>query len=481
MSGGADALDGRGEQYGISFTSTFGLGDQITLTLTDSRTGIQTQIGGGYASGVAPGYCFTFNQRIFALSGYTAYFSAIDLPTVWNDPNAAGNGYVQMADYYASQSNLFAMAPYQGKVLFCARNYVQIWQVDPDPANFSITQTLMNIGTMAPDSVQPIGDMDVYMLYDTGVRSVRVRDASNNAIIADIGTPIDMLIQSVLVTLTDAQKATACGIVEPSANRYWLYIPTAADNAASGVTGKIYVFSYFPSSQVAAWSTYDPTYQTAVSAPAANYPGSGAVTLAYTGLTVGKQYAWTPGANERSLANGSQLFTVGASGTGGAVFTATATTATVTGTANSATFTGTLNLINWFVPSKFELYDGQIYARYGNNLFQYGGAGNNVYENCGVTAVTPYLDSGLPGNRKSYRGIDCAYQGYWQVGASADFVSNVFKTVYRNDLSSYGYRNIEYAAEGTHYAFQMQEFGSGYARFSSILMHVVNPPQGSEK
>ena len=475
LTGGIDALDGRGAEYALAFSGTWGIGDEVTLTLTNSLTGLQTQVGSGNASGIAPNYCFTFNQKVYTLAGSATYFSAVNLPTTFNDPNAAGNGYLNMADYFAVQGALTGMAPYQGKLVFCTNACVFIWQVDPDPANWIKTQTLPNVGTMAPLSIQPVGDMDIYMLYSSGVRSIRVRDASNNAIIADIGTPIDALIQSVLVTLSDAQKATACGIVEPSANRYWLYIPTAADNPANGVTGKIYVFSYFPSSQVAAWSTYDPTYQTPVSAPGANYPSSGPATLTYTGLTVGGQYAWTPGVHEKSITNGSQVFTKGI------VFTATGSTAVVTGASGSAVFTGTLNLVNWFAPSKFELYNSQVYARSGDNLFQYGGTGNNIYENCGVAAITPYIDSGLPGNWKTYSGIESAFQGYWQIGVSADYVANNFRPVYQNTLSTFNYQSIPYDGRGTHYAFQCNEYGIGYARLSSLLMHIANPPQGYEK
>jgi hypothetical protein len=370
------------------------------------------------------------------------------------------------------------MAPFQGNLLMVCRDYVQIWIVDPNPADFQAVQILPNIGTMAPLSVQPIGDMDVYMLYDSGVRSIRVRDASNNAIIADIGTPIDMLIQSALAGLSDALKATACGITDPSANRYWLYIPSPADDPASGTTGLIYAFSYFTSSGVAAWSTYLPTFQTFVSALVTHYPASGAVIVIYSGLTPGSQYAWNPGANEVAMTYNGKIFTLGT------IITVVAgvTTLTVTGNANNAVYTGVLNLINWFVPQKFEIFKGQVWVRdTNNNIFQYGGPSNAVYENCGVQAITPYIDSGLPGNIKQYSAVESAMQGTWGISCSADYVDNVFRQVYLNNLSTFRYRRIPYSAKGTHYAFQFSEYGTGYARLSNALMHIANPPQGAEK
>lgn len=485
MAGGLDPLDGIGNEFTLAVNYTPVQGDMVTVTVSDTASGLQTQIGAGYASQVGPTFCFTFNNRIFALGSSpfvasSAFYSALTFPAVWNDPNAAGDGFTTMTNWFAGPASLQGVAPYQGSLLFANRNYVQVWSVDPDPSNFKAIQTLPNIGTFAPASMQAVGDMDVYMLYDSGFRSVRVRDASNNAIIADVGTPVDLLVQQLLAPLSDAQKASCPGIVDPAANRYWCYIPTAADSPSTGVTGKIYVFSYFTSSQVAAWSTYSPTFQTAISSPGANYPSSGTVALTYTGLTIGAQYAWNPGANEKSI-----NVSTGPGGTAafqGYVFTAVATTLTVTGSANSATFTGQLNLINFFVPQKFEIYNGQVWVRdTANNLFQYGGPGNAVYENCGVTGVTPFIDSGLPGNIKTFKALEASFAGTWQISACADYTANIFRSVYFNNQPTYAFKRIGYDAKGTHYAFQFGEFGTGYARLSSALMHIANPPQGAEK
>ncbi len=476
MAGGTDTEDGRGNEYLFDVVYTPQLNDQITLVLTDTLSGLQTSIGGGYVSGIALSYLYTFNNRIFGLSGSSWYFCALGSPTVWNDPNAAGNGFEQLSNFFATAATPKAIAQFQGMLAVANRDYCLVWQVDPNPANFALTQVVPNMGTMAPLSVQAIGDMDVFMLYDSGVRSLRVRIATNNAVIADIGTPIDMLIQSVLDTLPDALKATSCATVDPAANRYWLYIPTAADNPSTGTVGKIYVFSYFTSSQVAAWSTYTPSFQTAISAPGASYPSSGAATLTYTGLTVGNQYAWNPGANEQSIVVG------GAVVYQGFVFTATATMLVVTGVANGDSFTGQLKLINFFVPQKFEIYQGQVWVRdTNNNLFQYGGANNNTYENCGVNAVTPYVDEGTPGNIKTYQGLESAFVGTWRIGASADYTTQIYRNIYNNTLSTFSFKRIGWDAKGTRSSFQVQEMGTGYARLSSIMAIVAAPVQGQPK
>ena len=101
ISGGADALDGRGNDWAFAVSYTPVLGDLVTLELTDTLTGIQTQVGAGYASAVVPTYAFTFNNRVFTLGSSpfiasSAFYSALTFPTVWNNPNAAGNGFTTM-------------------------------------------------------------------------------------------------------------------------------------------------------------------------------------------------------------------------------------------------------------------------------------------------------------------------------------------------------------------------------------------------
>jgi len=335
--------------------------------------------------------------------------------------------------------------------------------MDPDPTLNHLNQTLPNIGTVAPLSVQAVGDMDVYMLADNGVRSVRVRDASNNAIIADIGVPIDAIIQPLLASLTDAQKATGCGIVDPGSNRYWCYIPNP-----DGSAGLIYVFSYFrdanPELQVEAWGAYAPTYQAAVTAPAATYTGAPPV-VTYTGLTVGARYGWTPGANELLLVNGStSLNEQGA-------FVATATTAVVTGNLAGNAFTGALSQTTSFVPIKFVTYQGQVWVRSSNMIFQYGGPTNASYDNCGLTGRIPYLDCETPSTRKHYNGMEAAIEGYWNIGFSADYNDSNYKLAYANNAPSYQLGKIPVNRKGTHFSLEFTENGNNYGRLSHAVVH----------
>jgi len=463
---GSNAGDGKGDTWRVSLGGTENASNQVELDVP-SNFGTQV-LASGDSIGQSPIFALTLASRVYYISGTSLFFSALEDPEEF-EAQGIGSGFIDMSNQYSDPESVNGLASYQGKLAVFGRRNTLIWQIDSNPANFKLAQILPNIGTVSPNSVQAVGDMDVYALADNGVRSLWVRDASNNAVISDIGTPIDKTLQAVLTTLTDAQKARSCAIVEPSSNRYWCFVPNTADTD-NGV-GKIYVFSYFPGSQIAAWSTYSPSYQLAIAAPAANYTAS---IVTYTGLTVGKRYAWTPGAHETKIVCGS------ATVTGIGSFVATATTAVVTGTGATVTFTGALAVTTYFTPKKFVTLLGQVYVMGEDGaVYQFGGADGNTYENCGVDAQTPYIDNGSPATIKQFNSIDAGFQGTWQIGVSLDYYTQLFKQVYSNTQSSFRLGRIGYSGSGTHYSLQFTESGNGYALLGMAAMHIAG--QGAEK
>ena len=240
-------------------------------------------------------------------------------------------------------------------------------------------------------------------------------------------------------------------MVEPASNRYWVYLPKQDDTP-----GTIYVFSYFSSSQIAAWGTYAPTYQSALTPTGLNY-----------GVTAGTRYAWKPATGESKLTCGAVVLTQ----EGAFIAPAGATVATVTRSDAGSVATGALSATISFVPESFIVSNGQVWVRAGNLMLQYGGSSNASYDNCGLEFITPYIDSGTPATKKQFTGIDCAFQGTWQVNAAFDFNVNSYRKIYVNTAPSFMGADIGWQATGTHYSFQGIESSSGMAIFASLMCH----------
>jgi len=196
----------------------------------------------------SPGeFALPVKTKMYALNDSLLHFSAIDDPTEWND-TTLGAGFINLSNFSRGSEDLKAIATYFDNIAILAEESIQIWFVDPDEALNAQIQVLQNTGTIAPDSVVEFGENDVFYLALSGLRSLRSRDSSNAAFVGDIGNPIDELIKESIQenrTLAELSKAT----LEQRDGRYII-----------AIGDKMFVFSYFPSSKVSAWSIYEPGF-----------------------------------------------------------------------------------------------------------------------------------------------------------------------------------------------------------------------------
>lgn len=199
---------------------------------------------GASVAGASAVALLTHGDKMYAEHESILSFSAIAAPTDWK--TAAGFGFKNMSNQSAGSETLTALGRYQNLMAVFARRNIQIWYMDPDPLQNVQKQVLANIGTFAPRSVISFGDVDVFFLADSGIRSLRARDSSNQSGVSDVGTPIDDYVLDYLKTLTEAQRTAAVAVLEPISGRYIL-----------AVGSRVFVFSYFATARISAWSTYD--------------------------------------------------------------------------------------------------------------------------------------------------------------------------------------------------------------------------------
>lgn len=203
----------------------------------------------GANSTIAPGsYVKAIGSKIYFVSDSDTVFSGVGTPTSFNT-DTTGAGFIDMAAEAAGSEHLTALARYNQYVAIFAGRTTQIWYMDPDPDLNKQIQVLYNTGTFAPGSVTQFGDHDLFYLDETGIRSMRARDASNSASTDDVGVPIDTLIIDKLQTMSLADRLKVFGLIEPSEGRFWLCM-----------LDTIFVFSYFSGSSINAWTTYKPGF-----------------------------------------------------------------------------------------------------------------------------------------------------------------------------------------------------------------------------
>lgn len=224
----------------------------VAITTTGSITitpasGITIENGSATAAVYEPGrYAKTVDTKMYVLSGSVMHYSGVASPTDFD--SGTGNGFDNLSTNTAGSEQLVAMANYFQNVAIFSRNNVHIWAVDADPAQNLEVQVLNNTGAIAPKSVIEFGDNDVFYLSESGIRSLRARDSSNAAFVNDVGVAIDTLVQDIIRT-NEIAGQQAAGVLEPRDSRYML-----------SIDDDVFVFSFFPTSKVSAWSQYSPGF-----------------------------------------------------------------------------------------------------------------------------------------------------------------------------------------------------------------------------
>lgn len=241
----------------------------------------------------------TVGSKVYSTAGSILHFSGIKEPTQWTT-DAIGAGFINMASENSGSEQLTAVERYQSLLAVFSPSVVQVWYIDPDPELNRQSQILNNTGTFAPRSVAQFGDDDIFYLDGSGLRSLRARDSSNAASTTDIGVPIDALLTAKMDAMTDTEKASAIGLINPIDKRFWLIMKD-----------EVFVFSFFANAKVSAWTTYNLvsyfngdeipfTADTAVVFNGRVYIRSGADIYVYGGLSGAPVYdqtsaeAWLP-------------------------------------------------------------------------------------------------------------------------------------------------------------------------------------------
>lgn len=464
FSGGVATVPGYGQNSFFQFIPLWGVGDSWSIAVTATEEGDFT-LGKGRISGLTAVALKTLANRVYLAAGSSFYFSDnVDPvngsgPIEWEE-QGLGADQIPFVSQYGAQDTVIGFASQQGRLAVFGRYSIQIWAIDSDPSNFSRVQVLVNIGCRNALTIQPLGDLDVLFLDDSGIRSLHTKEVNLNADPVDIGSAIDSLIVA-----QRSSFSTACAIVEPVSKRYWVCI-----------NGTIYVLSYFRANKIVAWSTYIPSYMLTLAPTTTTYNlvANGDI-LTFTGLTAGKNYYWTPGANEIVLNVGAAAYTTTTT------FAYSGGSVTVQGI-DGTSYTGTLIQQEQvtFTPTKMIVYNGTVYIRDSdNNLHTYT---DNSYDNCQATITTPYLDDKRPAEVKYMQAVDVAMSGAWTISLGSDPASDSYQSVYASGSgtspsmkidSSFDYERAAYTGIGTHFSFKAvsSAISQAKATIGAFLLH----------
>lgn len=181
-------------------------------------------------------------SKLFAVDGRNLRVSALKSATDWS---GTGSAIIDVTAEDDGNLELVGLEEYYGQLAVFGRTSVQLWLMDPDPAQSALQQVLANVGLLAPNAVTRYGSGDVLFLSNTGIRSLRARDISSAAAINDLGAPVDAAVAARRATLTPAEADAISAFMDPLSGHFWL------------VWGRdVFVLAAYPNSKITAWSMF---------------------------------------------------------------------------------------------------------------------------------------------------------------------------------------------------------------------------------
>ena len=224
----------------------------VTTTFANSGNTPVNSLDGGATFAQVGAYnpgdsVLVYKSKMYSTSDSILHYSALNDVTEWTD-GSLDAGFINFSNNAKGSDQLIGLASYYANVAVFAEQAIQLWFLDTEDANNSQIQVLNNTGAIARHSIVEFGENDVFYLARTGIRSLRARDSSNAAYVGDVGNAVDSdIIAAITANETDARNARA--VLDQREGRFML-----------AIGAKIFVFSFFPTSKVQAWSTYEPGF-----------------------------------------------------------------------------------------------------------------------------------------------------------------------------------------------------------------------------
>jgi hypothetical protein len=172
--------------------------------------------------------------KVFAADGDVVRYSASGNPLDWSSADDAG--FLPMGLQQNGANRIDVLNLYRGNLVAFNASTFQMWQIDPDPEQMALLDTMEGIGSVSPKAAQPVGN-DLFFLTLLGVRTVGIAAGSTNLQAGDVGMPIDPIVQEAVAV--SPGSSLAC--YYPAAGQYWLIasevIPLPGGEGGNSWTG----------------------------------------------------------------------------------------------------------------------------------------------------------------------------------------------------------------------------------------------------
>lgn len=194
---------------------------------------------------------FVMKSRVYSTAETLLRYCVLNDPTDWatDAEPATDAGFINISTDAAGSQSLVGVGTFNFQAAIFSEINIVVYQLNADATTDNIVTFLERTGTFAAKSIVSYGNLDVYYLTRTGIRSIRAQVATTTPYLADVGSVIDSFVQDYLATLDENTLARAVAEIEPIEGRYML---------AAG--SRVITLANYPENKVVAWSYMDPGF-----------------------------------------------------------------------------------------------------------------------------------------------------------------------------------------------------------------------------
>lgn len=244
MAGGVAAVAGVAQVVTATFAGAFEAKDRFVIYINGTPYAATGRAAG---TGVS---AYVVKKRVYSPAASLWEYCALNDFDDWNDAGASsGSGFLNVSNDAEGAERLVGAGTYITQSAVFSRRNIRVYDVSTDAAQTVMSQPIDNSGALAARSIVGYGTTDLFYLDEPGIRSLRARDASGAPFVNDIGVAIDPFVRAHLDTLSQATIMKACAVVEPREGRFWM-----------ALGNRIYALSFFPGSQISAWTYIEPGF-----------------------------------------------------------------------------------------------------------------------------------------------------------------------------------------------------------------------------
>ena len=182
------------------------------------------------------------SSKVYAADEDLVRYCATVNPLDWTAADDAGYLATGLNQYGSNRTAV--LNTYRSNVVPFSASTFQNWQVDPDPANITLLDSMEGIGSTYQQAAHPVAN-ELFYLSPLGVRTVGIAAGTANLAAGDAGAPIDPLVEGALRTVGVRPLAA----YYPNQGQYWLMMrpplpvltgPTVSGEAPDDVEATAY-------------------------------------------------------------------------------------------------------------------------------------------------------------------------------------------------------------------------------------------------